>query len=407
MTVGAGQIVLVTGPSGAGKTTLLEAIARRVGRAVRVRADGFPSDAAIIDVIAPRRPIDEAMAVLSACGLAEPRLWLRRFGELSDGQRFRAALARMVGEAQHGDALIVCDEFVSLLDRPAAQAVAFNLRKLVTRRGLRLVAATAHEDVIADLQPDRLIRLHGDGSAAVTRRTPGRRRVSFLSRLRIAPASLRDYRRWFAAMHYRSHRQVAFVDKVFAIREPGRPQPLGIVVYAYPPLELALRNWATGDRFRGNPGRLNREVRILRRLVVQPDLRGCGLGQWLVRQTLGWLGVEWVECLSAMGTVSAVFRRAGMRRIGRCDPSAQRRRRVARLAALGVEPQSPDLAEQMSRRPEVERLVREAVVRWYEAAVSDGRGRAAAQSNAMLAETFRRFVGSRPVYYLWRRPGTV
>src|SRR5690606_29470298 len=67
-----GTITLIRGPSGAGKTLLLEALARHWPTARLVQAAPFPIDVPIIDAIAPTRPIDEAMGLLTACGLGEP-----------------------------------------------------------------------------------------------------------------------------------------------------------------------------------------------------------------------------------------------------------------------------------------------------------------------------------------------
>ena len=63
------------------------------------------------------------------------------------------------------------DEFTALLDRPLAKVVAFNLRKLVTRMGVGVLAATTHDDIADDLNPDVHVRCHGDGHIEVERRT--------------------------------------------------------------------------------------------------------------------------------------------------------------------------------------------------------------------------------------------
>jgi len=147
-----GHIVLLTGPSGSGKSSVLHAIADRIGEVERVGSGRFPTDRAIVDSIAPRQPMATALEILTACGLGEPRLWVRRFSDLSDGERFRASLARTIGRTMSASTPrpILCDEFTAILHRRLAKAVAYNLRKLVSRAGLVLVVATTHEVIAAE-----------------------------------------------------------------------------------------------------------------------------------------------------------------------------------------------------------------------------------------------------------------
>jgi GNAT superfamily N-acetyltransferase len=168
-------------------------------------------------------------------------------------------------------------------------------------------------------------------------------------------------------------------------------------------LELALRNHSTGRRFSGQARRLNRELRVLKRLVIHPDIRGCGLGHWLVRRTLPQAGTPFVECLAAMGAVTPVFEKAGMRRIGICRLPAPTRATVARLRAAGADPLADDFASEVCRRPAVRRLVFEAVDNWYRATTSERGVRIGRKTPRTLAQTFRQLAGSQPVYYLWSR----
>ena len=107
-------------------------------------------------------------ATLSACGLGEARLMLRTPAELSDGQRDRFRIAYALSKCTEGS-FVVLDEFTAALDRTLAKVVAFNVRKLVTRSGVGLLAATTHEDIVDDLQPDLLVRCGGDGAIEQSR----------------------------------------------------------------------------------------------------------------------------------------------------------------------------------------------------------------------------------------------
>ncbi len=402
--LGPGRIVLLLGPSGGGKSSALRKIVEQYCQAALVQRIAFPEGAAIIDRIAPTASFSDAVSTLTACGLGDAHLWIRPFHTLSEGERFRARLAQAAALHATTDGVgpLLCDEFCSGLHRRAAKAISFNLRRLATRRGLSLVLATSNDDILFDLQPDTIVHFSGGGAAAVEERpTPRPRSLSILRKLRIEPGRKRDYDA-FAAMHYRATDELGFVDKVFVMREVGG-DPLGIVVYSHPPMELALRNRATESRFSRDPAALNRGVRILRRLVVHPDLRGCGAGHHLVRTTLPLVGTEYVECLASMGAFNPVFEKAGMERIGQCEQPAACRRAIAELEAIGVDPAATDFLTQVHRQRRVRVIVAREVYNWYQATTGGGETRVARQSPEFLAQTFRGLIGSRPVCYLWRR----
>jgi len=181
-----GDLVFITGPSGSGKSVLLRALVRALrdaepdgGRAVDLAALHVPADRPAIDL--PEAPFETALAILSAAGLAEAFALLRPAADLSDGQRYRLRLAlaldRLLGNddgAGRGLRLLVADEFCSTLDRCCARAVAYRLRRLVDRsrggpdgRGVTVVAASAHDDLIEDLAPDVLVVKHAGPGAEV------------------------------------------------------------------------------------------------------------------------------------------------------------------------------------------------------------------------------------------------
>ncbi len=400
-----GSIVLLLGPSGSGKSSALAEMERRVAGGCVVNRITFPVGAAVVDRVASGQPLAKAVSIMTACGFAEPHLWVRRFRELSDGEKFRAQLARAISLQSRSGAVgpLLCDEFCSALHRRVAKAISFNLRKIASQSRLVVVVACSHEDLIRDLQPDTIVRFKGKGQCDVaTDQSKHCKTLSFHRRLCVQPGRKKDYDA-FAAMHYRATDELGFVDKVFLLRDGSQGDPLGILVYAHSPLQLSLRNQATNKRFSRNPKAVNRDLRILRRLVIHPDVRGCGLGHWFVRKTLPLVGTKYVECLAAMGEFNPVFEKAGMERIGQYGIPPKRQAALEELTALDVDPFRHDFFMHVSRRKRVRAVVARVVFDWYRATTGGGESRVERQSPHTLAQTFRGLIGSKPVYYLWRR----
>lgn len=160
-----GQLALITGPSGSGKSTLLNAAgeqARTLGwrtltpphAGAHSGPDGGPNRP-VIDLL--RGPLAECIASLARAGLGEPALFARTPRELSEGERFRLRLALALHEAQGDPAsepLLLIDEFASALDRVTARTLCLCLRRWAARHRVRVVCATAHDDVAPWLAPD-------------------------------------------------------------------------------------------------------------------------------------------------------------------------------------------------------------------------------------------------------------
>ncbi len=153
--VSRGDVVYITGQSGAGKSVLLRALARQMqdqGLAVG-NIDEVPMlDEPIINQIGTNTA--HAIECLSAAGLNDAYLFIRRPQELSDGQRYRFRIAKLL---ESNCDVWVADEFGAVLDRTTARVVAFNLQRQARSSGATVVVATTHKDLVDELGPDLMI----------------------------------------------------------------------------------------------------------------------------------------------------------------------------------------------------------------------------------------------------------
>jgi len=155
--VNPGDVVYICGQSGAGKSVLLRELANalQVGGQVVANIDGisFDETKAIIDQIAPDS-MAEAIRLLSIAGLSDAYLYVRKPGELSDGQKYRYRLAKLI---EQGADVWVADEFGAVLDRVTAKIVAYNLARVARAHKKTLIVATTHTDLRDELSPSLTI----------------------------------------------------------------------------------------------------------------------------------------------------------------------------------------------------------------------------------------------------------
>lgn len=191
-TIHPADIVLICGPSGAGKTTLLSLLAKRlmdphsnpeglagaieVPHPVRVSTLGALSSSRPLINSLGQRSFEHSVFALNVSGLAEAHLYVKRFRQLSNGQRYRAMVAKLI--AADADVWIA-DEFCATLDPITANIVSRNLRRCAKKLGVTVIlAAASWSEFIHELQPDTIVHLRAPWDYRVFTWTEFQRAIS-------------------------------------------------------------------------------------------------------------------------------------------------------------------------------------------------------------------------------------
>ncbi len=238
------QVGVVVGPSGSGKTS----IGARVFGPRALWRPRWPKDAPIIDAIAPAAAFDTVPAALSAVGLGSVPAWLRPYQVLSNGEQFRADLARLIAERPRQ---AVVDEFSSVVDRQIAQVGAMAFAKAWRRGPGQAVLLSCHYDVLDWIEPDWIF---DTATGAFERAVAGRR-------LRRRPAIEfdlweTDRRHWPAFEPHHYLKLPAMIAATYYVATVGDQLVAHVAVSTRPGLV---------------------EARACR-LVVMPEWQGAGIG---------------------------------------------------------------------------------------------------------------------------------
>jgi ABC-type ATPase involved in cell division len=247
-TSGDWQVGLIVGPSGCGKSTILK---KCFGEEHKLRWNK-PS---VIDDFDQALSMQDISEVCQSVGFNTIPAWLRPFNVLSNGEKFRVQMARLLLE---GGEIVCVDEFTSVVDRQVAQIGAHAVQKFIRKTKKKFVAASCHFDIIDWLQPDWVLE---PGTMRFQRRSL-QRRPSIDLEIRRVPY---EYWRLFAPYHYLT----ADLNKsaaCFCLFAKGLPASFGGTLH---------RPHATAHDIRG-----------LSRLVTLPDWQGLGLAM-ILAETLG------------------------------------------------------------------------------------------------------------------------
>lgn len=344
--IGPGDIVYITGESGSGKSVLLKALEKDLGavNVINIRDVAVESDKPLIDMVG--ETFQQSLTLLSKVGLNDAFLFLRRFSQLSEGQKYRFKLAKLI---ESGRQYWVADEFCSTLDRDTAKIVAFNVQKLARKNDRTVLVATAHDDLLEDLGPSVYVRKETGRKLEVEYFLNKPNRVCSVTRdMHIEEGSRGDYKK-LAGFHYRSS-SVPPPLKFYALKRGE--EVAGVIVYSYPSI-LAFGRWKAFGR-RISIGELNERFALISRVVLHPKYRSIGLGARLVKETLPLVGRPFVEAMAVMAKYNPFFEAAGMTKVAESKPDKTLFQAVEELRSLGFNPVT--LASETANRRTLQKM---------------------------------------------------
>jgi len=227
--------------------------------------------------------------------------------------------------------------------------------------------------------------------------------------LQIVPGTRADYET-LSHYHYREHR-LGPCSAIFALKgkfyTAENLETAGVIVYSMPAAGVQMRNAATGEVFAGldRTTRLkliNKNIRTISRVIIEPRFRSLGLAAKLVNQTMPLMNVPLIEALAVMGRVNPFFEKAGMTRFD-APPSAGCVRLIEALGTVGVDEQDfidPQIVQQKLDKlkwPAADFIERE-LSRFLQSYGSRRLMPPGIERTRFIASKLT----DRPVYYLWR-----
>ena len=243
------NVGLIVGASGSGKTT----IARRVFDEYEL-FQGFEWTCdSILDDFDEKFSAKEITEILSKVGFSSPPDWLKPFNILSNGQKMRVELARLILESEKP---FIYDEFTSVVDRQVACIGSSAIQKFVRKQNKQFIAVSCHYDVAEWLEPDWIY----DANKMEFQDTRGLlRRPDIQVNLRKAEQS--EWKQ-FMEFHYLTHDHNKSAHKYIA---EINGEPVG---------------WCSILHF---PHKI-KNFKKIHRLVIKPDYQGIGLGNMFLSE---------------------------------------------------------------------------------------------------------------------------
>ena len=232
--------------------------------------------------------------------------------------------------------------------------------------------------------------------------------------LKIVKGSKADYES-LCHYHYREHRLGPYAA-IYAMKgefsKIEKMQTAGVIVYAMPTAGCSLRNASLGflsglDKHT-RLALINKNIRTISRVIIEPRFRTLGLAVRLVKETMPLLDVPIIEALAVMGQVNPFFEKAVMTRTD-SGPCAANVRLTSAFGAVGINENDlidPGLVQQKLNKlntgdgGQKADFIEQEIIRFLQCY---GRRRLMPSGLERIKFILSKLT-DRPVYYFWKNP---
>jgi len=331
----ANDIVYITGDSGSGKSWILNNVFSKSAHAICIDDIKIDDEEILIEGVG--KDLNDALRILNLAGLGDAFLYLRKYSQLSDGQKYRYKIAKFIESDKH---IWILDEFGAKLDRITAKIVAYNLQKIARQLGRLVVCATTHTDLKNALQPSLYIEKGFETDVHCERLHEPDEEIKFklkdiYDEITIEKGERKDYDK-LKRFHYRQS-GVGAVRDICTMKHEGNI--IGVMILTYPHLALKGRNVHTNKKFAKMTTEtckmINEQFSCISRIVIHPKYRGLGLSYHMIKFYLdNFADTKYVETLAVMSKYSPFFKKAGMTLV-EVEADKRRAKKVQQIEEYG------------------------------------------------------------------------
>ena len=307
------DIVYVTGDSGSGKSWILKNVFSKFKNSISIDDIKIDDNEVLIEGVG--KDLNDALKKLNLAGLGDAFLYLRKYSQLSDGQKYRYAIAKFLDTDKN---IWILDEFCAKLDRVTAKIVSYNIQKIARRLNKCVICATTHDDLFDALKPSLIIRKGFESEVNVERKEVkdySSKIDEIYNSIKVDIGDKKDYKK-LSKFHYRQA-GLGAVKNIYKMI--FHEDVIGVIVITYPHLALKGRNIYTDKKYSKmsteNCKKINEEFECIARIILHPKYRGLGLAYYFLEEYFKLSSSKYIETVAVMANYTPFFEKAGMTKV--------------------------------------------------------------------------------------------